>query len=188
MKYNKNLIKFNLKNRKELNIKTQIFLIFVFDKKRLRYFTGKRIEPKYWDFVKQRVKPSYPNYNSFNKFFLSTMANFLEDKYNKLQISEKKMSVDDLKMFLDERLNKVENTESLFKYFDEFVEVSKNERKKSTIKAYKATISTLKKYERAKNVTLTFETVTHKFDEQFKDFLITHLKLTNYANQELKII
>ena len=56
MKYNKDLVKFNLKNSLNPNEKTQIFLVFNFEGNRLRYYTGKRIEPKFWDKVKQRGK------------------------------------------------------------------------------------------------------------------------------------
>lgn len=86
MKYNKELIKFNLKNSKDPNIKTQIYLIFNFDGNRLRYYTGKRIEPKYWNSEKQKTKPSYSSAISLNQY-LNTTANFLEDKYNDLKYS-----------------------------------------------------------------------------------------------------
>ncbi len=122
MKYNKNLIKFHLKDKKKLNVKTQIYLVFVFNKKRLRYFSGKRIEPKYWDFINQRVKSSYPNYQSFNRV-LKTLSNYLEENYNNLIVSGKKITIEELKEILDKRLDKAQNTDSLFKYFDEFIEL-----------------------------------------------------------------
>ena len=178
MKYNKNLIKFNLKNKKELNVKTQIFIVFVFRKKRLRYFTGKRIEPRYWDFVNQRAKSSYPNYRSFNRV-LKTLSNNLEENYNNLVVAGKKITVEGLKEILDERLDKAQNTDSLFKFFDEFVELSKNERKHSTIKTYNAAKSALENFQKDKHYYLNFESIDHKFDERFKDYLINDVKLAN---------
>ncbi len=178
MKYNKNLIKFNLKNKKELNVKTQIYLVFVFNKKRLRYFTGKRIEPKYWDFENQRASTKYPNYRSLNRV-LKSLSNHLEENYNNLLVTGKKITVEGLKQLLDERLNKVQNTDSLFSYFDEFVEISKNERKHSTIKTYNAAKSALESFQKDRNYYLNFESINHSFDEQFKDYLINEVKLAN---------
>ena len=74
--YNKDLIKFNLKNSKEPNVKTQIFLVFNFNGNRLRYYTGKRIEPKYWDSIKQKAKSSYSSAISLNQFLNTTCKFF----------------------------------------------------------------------------------------------------------------
>ncbi len=178
MKYNKNLIKFHLKDKKKLNVKTQIYLVFVFNKKRLRYFSGKRIEPKYWDFINQRVKSSYPNYQSFNRV-LKTLSNYLEENYNNLVVSGKKITIEELKEILNKRLDKAQNTDSLFKYFDEFIELSKNERKYSTIKTYNSAKSALENFQKYKHYYLNFESIDHKFDERFKDYLINDVRLTN---------
>ena len=64
MKYNKNLVKYNLKDIKDRNSKTQVFLVFAKKGLRLRYYIQRRIEPKYWKFDKQRASISYPNYVS----------------------------------------------------------------------------------------------------------------------------
>jgi len=177
MKYNKELVKFNLKSSLNQNEKTQIYLIFNFEGNRLRYYTGKRIEPKYWDKVKQRAKPSYSSAISLNQF-LSTTANFLEDEFNQSQILGKKITIDSLKDALDSRFSQDE-VFNVFEKFDEFIESSKNLRAASTIRKYKTTINQLKRFGVAKKLNLTFDSFDLNFDERFKDFLISDLKLTN---------
>lgn len=177
MKYNKDLVKFNLKNSLNPNEKTQIFLVFNFAGNRLRYYTGKRIEPKHWDKVKQRAKSSYENAISLNKF-IKTTANFLETEFNESQILKKKISIESLKDALSKRFNQ-ENEINVFEKFDEFIEASKNSRAASTIRKYKTTINQMKRFCDDKRINLTFDSFDLTFDEKFKDFLISDLKLTN---------
>jgi site-specific recombinase XerD len=177
MKYNKDLVKFNLKNSLNPNEKTQIFLVFNFEGNRLRYYTGKRIEPKFWDKVKQRAKPSYPSAVSLNQF-LKTTANFLEDEFNQSQILGKKISIESLKDALAKRFDQ-ETGYNVFEKFDEFIEVSKISRAATTIRKYKTTINQMKRFCNDKRINLTFDSFDLTFDERFKDFLINDLKLTN---------
>lgn len=177
MKYNKDLVKFNLKNSLNPKEKTQIFLVFNFAGNRLRYYTGKRIEPKHWDKVKQRAKSSYESAISLNKF-LNTTANFLETEFNESQILKKKISIESLKDALSKRFDQ-ENEINVFEKFDEFIEVSKNSRAASTIRKYKTTINQMKRFCDDKRINLTFDSFDLTFDERFKDFLISDLKLTN---------
>ena len=175
--YSKSLVKFNLKNSLNPNEKTQIYLIFNFEGNRLRYYTGKRIEPKYWDKIKQRAKSTFSNAISLNQF-LTTTANFLTDEYNELQILGKKITIDSLKNALDNRFNQT-NEHDVFEKFDEFIEVSKNQRAVSTIRKNKTTINQIRKFCQEKKINLTFDDFDLTFDERFKDFLINDLKLTN---------
>lgn len=177
MQYNKELIKFNLKSSKEPSVKTQIFLIFNFNGNRLRYYTGKRIEPKHWDSVKQRAKSSYSSAISLNQY-LKTTANFLEDKYNELDILKKRITVEILKQELDKRFN-TGNGNDLFDRFEEFLKTSVNDKTQSTIRRHRTTLSRLKEYCSKKNCSLSFDDIDLNFDERFKDFLINDVKLTN---------
>lgn len=176
-KYNKDLIKFNLKSYADENAKAQIFLIFNFDGNRLRYYTGKRIEPKYWDKSKQRAKTNYSSAVSLNQF-LKTTANFLEDKYNELKILGKKITIDVLKDELNNRFNTT-NGEDVFERFEEFLSSSVNVRAHTTIKRIKTTLSRLREFSEAKKCRITFDTIDLGFDERFKDFLINDKKQTN---------
>lgn len=177
MKYNKDLVKFNLKNSLNPNEKTQIFLVFNFEGNRLRYYTGKRIEPKHWDKIKQHAKSSYSSAISLNQF-LKTTANFLENEFNESQILGKKISIESLKDSLSNRFNQDDGFDVVLK-FDEFIEGSKNTRAVSTIRKYKTTINQLKRFSIEKKLALTFDCFDSTFDERFKDFLITDLYLTN---------
>ena len=176
-KYNKELIKFNLKSYADDKAKTQIFLVYNFDGNRLRYYTGKRIEPKYWDKEKQRAKTNYSNAVSLNQF-LKTTANFLEDKYNELKILGKRITIELLKDELNNRFNIGDEADLVEKY-DEFLEASVNERAPATIRKIKTTLSRLKEFQEEKKFRISFDTVDLNFDERFKDFLINDKKQTN---------
>ena len=177
MKYNKDLIKFNLKSYKDQNAKSQIFLIFNFKGNRLRYYTGKRIEPKYWNKEKQRAKSTYANAVSLNQY-LKTTANFLETKYNELEILEKRITVETLREELNNRFNSSKGND-LFEKFEEFLKISVNERAHSTIKRIKTTLSKLREFHQEKGYHVTFDSIDMNFDERFKDFLINDKQLTN---------
>ena len=70
--------KFHLKdpNGKE---ETPVFLVYAFNYKRLRYYTGIKVDPKYWDKKKQRIKQSqeYPQYSEYN-FSLRDIKNTID--------------------------------------------------------------------------------------------------------------
>lgn len=176
-KYNKDLIKFNLKSYKDPNAKSQIFLIFNFDGNRLRYYTGKRIEPKFWNIDKQRAKSTYSSAISLNQF-LKTTANFLEDKYNELKILDKRITIEVLKDELNNRFNSGDE-EDLFEKFEEFLELSVNERALATIRKIKTTLSRMREFSEVKKYRVSFDSIDLNFDERFKDFLINDKKQTN---------
>lgn len=176
--YNKNFVKYNLKNASDPNKKTQIILVLAKKGFRLRYYIQRRIEPKYWDTTEQRAKGNYPNKTSLN-LFLKTIANFLEDEYNKLDVLGKKITNEKLKELLDERIRKEDKKQSVLDRYDEFLEVSKNIRRINTLKAHKSTRNKLESFQEFKNVHLSFDKFDHKFDVQFKDYLINEKKLTN---------
>ncbi len=177
MKYSKAIVKYNLKSYKDQNIKTQIFLIFSFDGNRLRYYTGKRIEPKNWNKERQRAKSSYSSAITLNQF-LNTTANFLEDTYNEYKIIGKRITIDILKKSLDKRFNS-KGKNDLLERFDEYLESSANDKALSTIRKNRTTLSKLKEYSQKKHCKITFDSIDLNFDENFKDFLINDLKLTN---------
>lgn len=175
--YNKDLIKFNLKSTKEPSVKTQIYLIFNFNGNRLRYYTGKRIEPKHWDGAKQKAKSSYSSAISLNQF-LKTTANFLEDQYNELDILKKRITIEILKEKLDSRFN-TSGGADFFERFEEFLTNAVNVKTQSTIRRHRTTLSRMKEYCEKKNCRLSFDDIDLNFDERFKNFLIDDVKLTN---------
>ncbi len=177
MKYNKDLIKFNLKNSKNRDEKTQIYLIFNFDGKRLRYYTGKRIEPKHWNITKQRANSSYSSSISLNQF-LNTISNFLEDRYNELKILDERITVDILKNELNKRLSQ-DTGENLFDRFEEYIETSKTHRAENTLKKYRTTLKQLKEYSSMKNLKVDYDAIDLPFLEKLSKYLIEEHGLTN---------
>ncbi len=176
-KYNDDLIKYHLKSYKDQATKTQIFLVFSFNGNRLRYYTGKRIEPKYWLKDKQRAKSTYSNSVTLNNFLKST-ANELEKKYTELQILKEPITVDRLKNELI-KLTNPSNKNDLFEKFNEYLRTSENEKTAGTIRRHKTTLSRMKEFSDKKNYKISFDTIDLNFEVRFKEFLINDLGITN---------
>jgi hypothetical protein len=75
---------FYLEKRKNKDgvIRTQqvpIYLFFSFNGKRFQHYTGERIDFKYWDEKKQRVKSNYPG-----AFEINAILDQLSEKVNRL--------------------------------------------------------------------------------------------------------
>lgn len=171
------LVKYNLKKGKESQKTHQIYLVLVHQGKRLRYYIGKRIDPKYWDKKKQRAKAQYPDAINLNNF-LNSRANYLEDKYVGMQILGEKITIKKLRDLLDEIQNKKDSLE-FFEKFDEFLEVSKNIRAESTIKKFRTTKTQLEDFCDKYKIDIEFDDINKDFEEKYKSFLINDLKHSN---------
>lgn len=177
MEYNKNNVKFNLKSLADKKEKSQIMLIYFVDGVRMRYYTGKRIVVNQWDNKKQRAKSTYKNAITLNNY-LETLANFIEDTETDYRILGKRLTVEQLKALLNERINKA-SMYDLFSKFDEYIEVSATQRAENTIKKYKTTLKQLKEYSEVKNITVDFELINLPFLDKLSEYLIKEYKLTN---------
>lgn len=171
------LVKYNLKTGKDTKEALQIFLIMSFKGKRLRTYTGKRIEEKNWNKHKQRAKPQYSNATTLN-IYLDKLANFVEDEFNKYLIEGKEINLSDLKTAISERQNKFESID-IFETYDEFLKESKNVRTTGTIKNYETTLSRLKAYNQQTKDKINYQNIDSKFHLAYRDFLITKKKLSN---------
>lgn len=171
-------VRFNLKlNDKDKEKPAQIFMIFNFDGKRLRYYTGERIHKNHWNISKQRAKGQYSGSLSLNDT-LDSIAEFTVKEYRDARLLEKKVTVDYLKRKLDSRNNKLGGN-TFFDTIDHYVEISKNNYAPKTIKNYNTVINHLKTFSQTKNYHIEFNSIDQKFEEKFKDYLLNDIKITN---------
>ena len=181
MKYCKNGdVRFNLKKKKvngePFTRNLQIWMTYNFDGKRLRYYTGKRIDLNKWDESGQKVKSRYEGATIINDF-LKNMARFVEDKHTKQKINGKNVTVEYLRDELNKRDQK--STSDFFSLFDHFIEISKPGRSPLTIKKYNNVKNHLKNFEKERRFKIDFDSIDHNFYEKFNDYLIRDVKLTN---------
>ncbi|MBK3518245.1 site-specific integrase [Carboxylicivirga marina] len=178
MKYQTNkLVKFNLKKSAKTDKPFQIFLILSHKGNRLRHYIGKRIEEKNWLPKKQRAKPQYANAGTLNAF-LDTLANYVEDEYNKLLMAGEIIHIEKIKELINDYLNRVDS-DGILPHFKEYIEVSKNSKKPNTIKSYQTTLSHLEEFIKDTKFNLEYNTIDNSFHEKYVDYLLNEKNLAN---------
>jgi|WetSurMetagenome_2_1015567.scaffolds.fasta_scaffold14561_2 integrase len=169
-------VRFNLKLEKNKTANLQIFLVFNFDGKRLRYYTGKRINLVQWDAINQKVKSNVELAMSINGF-LKSLANLVSTEYNNAKALGQKPSIEYLR-------NKLQNfdsrsSESFLDSFQVFINRCKNEKASKTLVKYTNTKNHIEKFSTWSGYKLDFESIDLKFEEKFRDYLINQKNLNN---------
>ncbi len=172
-------VHFRLKPPDEQN-KSLIYLQFLYNKHRLFYSFGQRINSKNWNAGKQRVKSNNET-TADGKFSLNDLLNNLETICTKAYNTELKNGIPPptiLKKHLDDFIN--QNKENLggptlYKLIDRFIagEIKHKGRNKSpnTIKTYKTLKGHLKEFQSIHKYPVNFETITLDFFYKYVDFL-----------------
>ena len=187
--------KFFLKNPKSKD-PTLIYLIFQFNyyeiingKKRfkfLKYSTGEKIPPKYWNpkSCRARNTEDYPQHKELNTR-LNSITALIEDEYRKVINDGLKPTPVLLRERLKVRLGKSEPVAekvTLFGFIDQIMQDSKSGKRLTvdgkkfsnyTIKCYKTTQTHLAKFQEEYDRTIDFDTIDMDF---YNDFL-------NYFNE-----
>ena len=189
--------KFYLKDRKSKE-ETQIYLQFNFNyfetddtgKKKyikLRYYTGEKINPKFWNTQKQKAKetkkfPEYPELNTR----LKDVENAIFDIYRRLKNDNIKPTPELLKENLLLHYNKTSKPTkephlySLFSYFEYFINDSIKRKRENTIKKYKTTLIHLKNFAKIKGYKdVEFKDISLDFYYNFLDYLTLDLFLAD---------
>ncbi len=160
---------------KEPNSKedTLIYLFYNFNKQRLKYSFGQKVNPKYWNFEKQRVKEtkSFPEHVEFN-----SMLNNVETAINNIYRKLVNDNIVPTPQLLKENLNAtlankqtVKNVVTLFEFIEELI---KNSTKKAgTIIHYKQTYRILKEFSTSIKKTISFDDINLDFYESFLKYL-----------------
>lgn len=157
------MVKFNL-DRKE-GQESPIFLSLHHRGKRIKVFTGKKIEASKWDLDTCRANPRKYKNNciGFNDF-LQLISNEVE----KLVNENKPISKADIKQIVD-RANGSNTNETFFGFSENHIQqqIEKGEMKMLSAKAYKVTLNHLRKV----NPSLSFEDISLNFYDRFVSYL-----------------
>jgi len=170
------------KNQNTSNPSRAIYMYVNFSRdKRLVFNTGERIEPKYWDSEKQKVKRSYTGSPELNSYLV-----FLQEGVKKIHrlaiIENNELSIEDFKKEVLRLINKTEpkDNENLFiKALDEFIVSKRITRRHHTIQKYTTLREHLLKFEEEKGYKLSFDKINMEFYEKFMDYMFEDLQLTN---------
>ena len=169
---------------------TLIYLFLSYNNQRLKYSTGEKIKPVYWDSENQKVKgtkkfPEYPEFNSRLKA-LETKA---FDAYRKVLNDGFEPTNGLIKKELDKtaRFSKSQKVD-FFTFIKNYIEESKSLKASGTIKAYNTTQTRLEDYCKSKNKTLQFEDIDLEFYNSFVAYLTKENYSQNTIGKHIKIL
>lgn len=154
-----------------------VYLFFSYNSNRLKYSTGQKIEPPYWNEEKQRAKETrkFPQYPEFNAF-LQNLENEAFNIYRRALNEGKIPTLEEFRAELDKYTGRAEIApqKGLFAFIEQFIEeraASVNYRPES-IKVYRAIYAKLKKFAGARGKKrLDFSDIDIDFWERFRDYL-----------------
>lgn len=155
-----------------------IYLQFDHNKERFRYYTGEKIDPKFWSKAKNSyIKPSY-NDDSKLDDYLKKLEQKIEKIVRDARTSDRVVTVDLVKdEFLKANNQDIENT--FFPVFEQYLLACASTRTPGTIKNYKNALHYFKEYRDNKGFQFEFERLNMTFYNSFVDYLISDKKLSN---------
>ncbi len=166
-------VRFNLKNKSETP--TLISLIFRYNGQRLVYSTGQKIDPKFWNDQKQRVKETkqFSEYPEFNAF-LNRLESETQTIYRRFLNNGVLPTMEDFKKELDTVTlrNAKESAEmSLFAFIEKVIVERATTHSKGTVKTYNTLLMRLRSYASERRVKVDFDTVDLEFYNDFIEYL-----------------
>ena len=159
---------------KEPNSKTHtlIYLFFRFNTQRLKYSTGQKINPKFWNPEKQRAKEtrSFPEYAGLNAM-LDDLATKAKNVYRALINLGTSPTPQKLKLELNKSLFKeqVAQKKTFLGFIKELIDQSA--RKHGTLKHWNQTLRLLTKFQKTTKKEVDFDTINLDFYNFFVQFL-----------------
>jgi integrase len=151
---------------------TLIYLLFSFNGQRLKYSTGQKINPKFWNPEKQRVKESrlFPEHEGFN-VLLDKLATNVKIAYRDILNAGSTPTTYRLKDELNKIMFKEEYTPKLgfLRFVEELVQTS--DRKPNTRRQWGQTLRKLQEYRKATQKEVDFDTINLDFYNSFIAFL-----------------
>jgi site-specific recombinase XerD len=167
-----------------------IYLFLSYNNQRLKYSTGEKIKPVYWDSENQKVKgtkkfPEFPEFNSRLKA-LETKA---FDAYRKVLNDGFEPTNGLIKKELDKTARFSESKKvDFFTFIKNYIEESKALKANGTIKAYNTTQKRIEDYCKSKNKTLQFEDIDLEFYNSFVAYLTKENYSQNTIGKHIKIL
>lgn len=165
------------------NTKTLVYLFYNYSNQRLKYSTGEKINPKFWNATKQKAKETsqFPEFPEFNQR-LKNIEAAVNTCYRRLLNDSRQITPDLLKEELKKELSHDKLTTKrldLIEWMQEEIEILKLDKKATSIQVYRTLRKHLNEFSKSRKYKLTFENITLEFYEQFKDYILNEKKLLN---------
>ena len=161
---------FYLKNPK--NKKSSIILSITYDGNQCKYYTGISVISKNWNNRKQEIKSQVQQSSLINKT-LNNIKEVAESCYWKLVNEGEYIDNNILKERINNELSPTPIL-SFYSFAEEYLNDNK-QFKQSTISDYRRTIALVKEFEISKKYKITFDSITMRFYDKFKAFLMGDL-------------
>src|SRR6187549_3452032 len=166
---------------------TLVFLLYRYNGYKLKYSTGQKIAPKFWNTEKQRAKETrqFPDHDEFNTTLNNLQARVNSD-FRTLLNDGTYPTPQKLKPGLDEVLMKGTKPQKLT--FLVFVKelIDSSSKRPNTIKQYRTAYSRLSDYDLQAIRKVDFETIDLDFYNDFLKFLLKKDYSTNSIGTILK--
>lgn len=175
------------------NKETLVYLFFNFNYQRLKFSTGEKILPRYWNARKQRAKETsqYVQFPEFNQR-LNNIENAIKIAYYKLLNDKEVINPKSLKEKLIEELDEEKLSKrrvDFLEWMHSEIETMKADKKYASIQVYNTLFKHLKEFSKSKRYKLTFETINLEFYDQFKNYLLVEKGLlTNSFGKQIKTL
>lgn len=167
---------------------TLIYMLLRFNGQKLKYSTGKKINPKYWNEDKQlaRESKSFPAHGDLNAY-LKEVGNAAEKHLTNLITEGTEPTPEKIKAYLNERFFRTPIADkklTLLEFIDDFIKTSSKQI--TTIKQYKLTQNNLLEFKKAYQYPLDFDTIDAVFYDKFMRFLLSKEYSPNTIGSRIK--
>ena len=135
-------VRYNLLKKKNTSY---ILLCISYDGKRLQTSINEKIDTNKWSKLKQRVKISCTEAFNINSY-LDKIEATAKKIYYKCKMEDYSPTTDRLKEMIFTKLNGGNKKLSFYEFVEEYTELSKNSKKKTTINEYGYTMKSLKEF------------------------------------------
>lgn len=171
-----------------------VYFFFSYHGYRLKYSTGQKIPPEYWNEEKQRARETknFSQHSELNAF-LGNLSKEAERLYLKGLNGGRVLTPDELRVGLDLYRGKAIDApqRGLFAFIDNFI----NERaaspkvKHGSIQIYRTLFSKLKDFTQTRNKhRLDYSDITPEFWEKFRDYLYSLQHAENTVHKHLRTL
>lgn len=154
--------------------KTLIYLFYNFDNQRLKYSTGEKIYPKFWNKKRQRAKETkeFPEYFELNAR-LDNFETAANNGFRRLKNDKVVLNPYNLKKEIEGLLQIAPYVKksNLVSFIKSYIEEVLNNKRPATISVYKTTLKHLMSFSSEKNVPVDFENITLSFYNAFTSYL-----------------
>ncbi len=178
-----------LSNIQRQNVRGEcpIYAVYSLRENRFRYFTGKYVKERYWDFKNERIKPQVEGATKDNEF-ISKIKRQLVDVVDKALTTTPPINptADYIKSELFKH-DPVVSGKTVLDYFKEWININRTKDSPETIKGYNSTFKHFEDFTISTGFSFTFANIGGEFYDKFTTYYRSKLttKGTNYSENTI---